>query len=697
MASPKKIEIAYSFLDHTVNEPDVPQPGDKLDEAFSEVKRASDETIDRLNLIQRDDGQLARVVGTDQFTEPFLDQFTALKTGAENAATSAAQSAASALADKNDAAQILTDTRAVRDEVNQTASTFDATFSQALTDLDAAKTSAVGAVNTSKTEGVAAVDGAKTGALTEIGTARTGALSAINSAGTGAVNAVNDARDTTLADITAARTAGVGAVNTSAAAGVNAVETAQTVAVTAVTTAKNDGVSAVTTAKDNAVTTIGLHKTDAVSEVEGAAISGRNQINADKDAALTQINNAKNTATTEIAGQVVVAQNAAQSAAESATEAATIVGNLGGGTTGQFLVKKSNNAYDYAWENITGGGDMLAATYDPTGKAADVFSMGNMAETTTAKIMTAAERTKLAGIAAGATANTGTVTSVGVSVPAGFSASAAITTSGTISITYATGYQGYTSAEATKLAGIAAGADKTPGVATTTANGLMSSGDKSKLNGVAANATANTGTVTSVGVSVPSGFSVSGAITTSGTISITYASGYQGYTTDEANKLASIDAGAQANTVYSVNTKTGYVQLNADDVGAASVAQGLLAEEAVSFMQTQSLSDTDKARARNNIGASSFGAGQTWQDVTASRTDVTDYVNNTGKPIVVKILVTVYGYGVANINVSNVTGDMLMLRMDGELMAALTVLVPNLQSYKLSLSDAAIVSWLEYR
>ena len=49
-----------------------------------------------------------------------------------------------------------------------------------------------------------------------------------------------------------------------------------------------------------------------------------------------------------------------------------------------------------------GSGDMLASTYDPTAKAADAFSMGNMVETSTKKILTDTERTKLAGIAAGA-------------------------------------------------------------------------------------------------------------------------------------------------------------------------------------------------------------------------------------------------------------------------------------------------------
>lgn len=52
--------------------------------------------------------------------------------------------------------------------------------------------------------------------------------------------------------------------------------------------------------------------------------------------------------------------------------------------------------------NGAGTGDMLKATYDPTAKNADAFAMNNMVEGSTTKIMTATERTKLAGIATGA-------------------------------------------------------------------------------------------------------------------------------------------------------------------------------------------------------------------------------------------------------------------------------------------------------
>jgi preprotein translocase subunit YajC len=53
----------------------------------------------------------------------------------------------------------------------------------------------------------------------------------------------------------------------------------------------------------------------------------------------------------------------------------------------------------------SGAGDMVTATYDPTGKGADAFNMENMDEGATKKILLAAERIKLAAIATGATAN----------------------------------------------------------------------------------------------------------------------------------------------------------------------------------------------------------------------------------------------------------------------------------------------------
>lgn len=53
-----------------------------------------------------------------------------------------------------------------------------------------------------------------------------------------------------------------------------------------------------------------------------------------------------------------------------------------------------------------GAGDMLRSIYDPTNKNGDAFSMTNMVESTTNKIFTSTERTKLSGIEEGANAYT---------------------------------------------------------------------------------------------------------------------------------------------------------------------------------------------------------------------------------------------------------------------------------------------------
>jgi len=50
------------------------------------------------------------------------------------------------------------------------------------------------------------------------------------------------------------------------------------------------------------------------------------------------------------------------------------VGVPAGGTAGQYLVKKSATDYDTEWKDAGGSGDMSAATYDPTGKAQDIFA-----------------------------------------------------------------------------------------------------------------------------------------------------------------------------------------------------------------------------------------------------------------------------------------------------------------------------------
>lgn len=105
------------------------------------------------------------------------------------------------------------------------------------------------------------------------------------------------------------------------------------------------------------------------------------------------------------------------------------------------------------------------------------------------------------------------------------------------------------------------------------------------------------GTVTSVGLSAPPGFSVGGSpVIGSGTLSFSYSTGYQGYTTAEASKLAGIQAGAQVNAVASVAGKTGAVTLVKADVGLGSVDNTSDADKPVSSAAQSALdAKADKA------------------------------------------------------------------------------------------------------
>jgi hypothetical protein len=116
------------------------------------------------------------------------------------------------------------------------------------------------------------------------------------------------------------------------------------------------------------------------------------------------------------------AQQSANDAAASAAELAPIPAALAGGDTGQMLRKASDADYDFEWSS----------------------------------------------------SGTGTVESVDLEVPTGFEVSGGpVTTTGTFEVTYATGYQGYTTTEASKLSGIEDGADVTDATNVAAAGAVM--------------------------------------------------------------------------------------------------------------------------------------------------------------------------------------------------------------------------------
>lgn len=446
----------------------------------------------------------------------------------------------------------------------------------------------------------------------------------------------------------------------------------------------------------------------------------------------------------------------------------------------------------------------------------------------------------------------GTVTSVGVSVPAGFSAGGSpVTGAGTIAITYAAGYQGYTTVEATKLSGVAAGATANQtdayllnranhtgeqaistiaglqsgldakanaaititagagltGGGTLAANrtialsstsiaslaladtsvqparviaagaGLTGGGDLSANRTVALNATsiaslakadtavqpgslaavatsgayndltgrptlgtmaaknnvaisdiaatgtpsigtflrgdgawgtvAGAGTVTSVAMTVPTGLTVTGSpITGAGTLGVTYTSGYQGYTTAEATKLAGIATGAQVNTVTSVAGKTGVVTLVKGDVGLGNVDNTSDANKPVSTAQAAALllkldataQAVDSAKLGGLTAAQlpMIGVGQTWQDVSGSRVVSTSYQNTTGRPIeiIVRFLATsaTRRFQISPDGTTWVDATVAASAATG----SVTVTLPNGYFYRLD-GSSTIYTWVELR
>lgn len=108
---------------------------------------------------------------------------------------------------------------------------------------------------------------------------------------------------------------------------------------------------------------------------------------------------------------------------------------------GEDVVKYIWDSSDQRWVLQQGE----SATLTPS----DVKSLYESNPDTNA--FTDSEKSKLAGIANGATANTGTVTSVGISVPTGLTVSGSpITSSGTFGITFTTGYSIPTNAKQTQ-------------------------------------------------------------------------------------------------------------------------------------------------------------------------------------------------------------------------------------------------------
>ena len=92
-----------------------------------------------------------------------------------------------------------------------------------------------------------------------------------------------------------------------------------------------------------------------------------------------------------------------------------------------------------------------------------------------------------------------------------------------------------------------------------------------------------------------------------------------------------------------------------------------------------------------NVG---IGAGQTWQDVASERNAGIDYVNDTGKPIVVSV--SGGNTGTLRILCNNITAAYIYENASG-IDSFVTAIIPNGSTYQVYISEGSIINWAELR
>lgn len=232
------------------------------------------------------------------------------------------------------------------------------------------------------------------------------------------------------------------------------------------------------------------------------------------------------------------------------------------------------------------------------------------ATTSAAGVMTASDKTKLNGIATGATANTGTITGITTSSPLSGSG-----TSGSVSLSHST-------------SGVTAGTYGTTATTTLTPG----FGGTFSVPGVSVNATGHTTAAGSHNVTMPS------AVATATTSSVTGTNGLM--SASDKTKLDGIESGAQKNTVTGIKGsaettyRTGQVNITAANLGLDNLAtaddisgKADKATTLAGYGITDAMTATAITTAINNAVASTFtykGTKATVSDLPTSGNSIGD-------------------------------------------------------------------------
>lgn len=168
-------------------------------------------------------------------------------------------------------------------------------------------------------------------------------------------------------------------------------------------------------------------------------------------------------------------------------------------------------------------------------------------------------------------------------------------------------------------------------------------------------------------------------------------------TTGLTPSSATTGAVTLAGTLAVANGGTGSTSLTANNVilGNGTSAVQTVAPSTSGYVLTSN--GTTWASAINPT----LGAGQTWQDVTSSRSVGTTYTNSTGKPIMVNIKHTnSSGTSSLTITVDSVVVSSFDINFTGasiNLGSVSSVVVPNGSTYTVAATSMSISSWIELR
>ena len=168
-------------------------------------------------------------------------------------------------------------------------------------------------------------------------------------------------------------------------------------------------------------------------------------------------------------------------------------------------------------------------------------------------------------------------------------------------------------------------------------------------------------------------------------------------TVDTTNKTLRVHDGSTVGGIRLATVTGGSVPASQLPVATTST-QGIvkLNNSLISTSATEALT----AAQGKVLGDRDFGAGQSWQDVTASRALSTTYTNSTGKAILVNVCVTCTDNdGGMTATVGGVRVGFSSGRQSsgtGEWQNTITFIVPNLTSYVVS-GNSGMVFWSELR